>query len=130
MIRESLAVAAVGVAALAGAPAASADYRGDVPGIVYDASLHAPCYSWERFIFGRGPDGQAVACHYIPNQWPPVYTGFWVISYPLYGVQDVGAPCPNPRGAAAQSPDGRPMVCTASRGWQPGRLTGAGFIPE
>ncbi|EFD58488.1 conserved hypothetical protein [Mycobacterium tuberculosis T92] len=54
--------------------------------------------------------------------------GYWVISYPLYGVQQVGAPCPKPQ-AAAQSPDGLPMLCLGARGWQPGWFTGAGFFP-
>ena len=46
----------------------------------------------------------------------------------LYGQQDIGAPCPGPK-SAAQSPDGRPMVCLGAQGWQPGTLTGAGFFP-
>jgi hypothetical protein len=122
MIREVCIAALVAGAAITTTPAAAADdragrYATDVPGMNYDASLTAPCYSWERFIFGRGPGGEALACHYIPNQWPPVYWGFWVSSYPLYGVQQIGAPCENPRGAAAQSPDGLPLVCTASWGW-------------
>jgi hypothetical protein len=121
MIRELSIAAAIAGAAISTAAAAAADsrhYDTDVPGINYDAALSAPCDSWERYIFGRGPGGEALACHYIPNQWPPVYWGFWVISYPLYGVQQIGAPCPNPRGAAAQSPDGLALVCTDSHGWQ------------
>jgi hypothetical protein len=57
-----------------------------------------------------------------------VYTGFWVSSYPLQGVKEIGSPCPNPK-VAAQAPDGRPMVCLGAQGWQPGTLTGAGFFP-
>ena len=38
-------------------------------------------------------------------------------AYPLYGVHNIGEPCPNPRGAAAQSPDGIALVCTTSVGW-------------
>lgn len=132
MIRELFIAAAIAGTALGAAPAATADqrhYDTDVPGMNYDAALSAPCYSWETYIYGRGPQGEALACHWIPNQWPPVDTGFWVISYPLYGVQQTGAPCPNPRGAAAQSPDGLPMLCT-EHGWQPGILTGAGFFSE
>jgi hypothetical protein len=48
-----------------------------------------------------------------------------VITYPLYGVQQVGAKCDNPRGSSAQSPDGQPMMCTV-HGWQIGQLTGGG----
>jgi hypothetical protein len=131
MIRELFIAAAITGAAVSAAPGAAADpqhYDGDVPGMNYDASLGAPCYSWERYIFGRGPGGQAEACHYIPNQFfvPPVDNAYWVMSYPLYGVQQVGAPCPGPQ-SAAQSPDGLPMLCLGARGWQPGYLVGGGF---
>ena len=138
MIRELSVAAAIAGAALAMAPAAAADpaypdnpgrYATDVPGMSYDAHSGAPCYSWDRNVFGRGPGGEALQCRWIPNQWPPVDTGFWVVSYPLYGVQDIGAPCPGPQ-SAAQSPDGRPMLCLGARGWQPGALTGNGFFPS
>jgi hypothetical protein len=140
MIRELFIAAAITGAAVSTAPGAAADpqhYDGDVPGINYDASLGAPCDSWERYIFGRGPGGQAEACHNIPNQFfvPPVDNAYWVISYPLYGVQQVGARCPGPQ-SAAQSPDGLPMLCLGAQGWQPGYLvgggypmTGGGFVP-
>lgn len=82
MIRELVTTAAITGAAIGGAPVAGADpqrYDGDVPGMNYDASLGAPCSSWERFIFGRGPSGQAEACHFPPpNQFPPAETGYWV----------------------------------------------------
>lgn len=137
MIREILTAAAIAGAAIAAAPAAAGDplyfdepgrYKGDVPGMNYDAHLAGPCTSWERFTFGRGPGGEALACHWIPNQFPAVTTGFWVTSYPLYGVQERGAPCPNPQ-AAAQTPDGLPMLCLGARGWQAGYYTGNGFFP-
>lgn len=138
MIRELVVAAAVGAAAVA-APLAGADndniyfdepgrYPTDVPGMNYEAKLTAPCHSWERHVFGRGPGGEPLQCKWIPNQWPPVYTGFWQTSYPLHGVQDIGAPCPGPQ-AAAQSPDGRPMLCVGAQGWQPGVFTGDGFFP-
>src|SRR2546430_8573960 len=112
MVRELLATAAITAGAFAAAPCAAADphYDGDVPGINYDASLGAPCDNYERFIFGRGPGGQAEACHFIINQFPAAQSGYWVITYPLYGVQQVGAKCDNPRGSSAQSPDGQPML--------------------
>lgn len=127
------AAAAIGSAAFGVAPVATADeshgpFPGDPPGMSYEAHLSAPCFRWDRFIFGRGPGGEPLACHWIPNQWPPVYTGFWVASYKLYGEQAVGTPCPGPQ-AAAQSPDGLPMLCLGARGWQPGYLTGDGFFP-
>ncbi|BBX25449.1 hypothetical protein [Mycolicibacterium alvei] len=144
MIRELFGTTAVAAAALATAisvaPGALADdnsnmypdnpgrYPTDVPGMSYEASNGAPCFSWERNVFGRGPGGTAMQCRWIPNQWPPVYTGFWTYAYPLHGVQEIGTPCPGPQ-AAAQSPDGRPMLCLGAQGWQPGVLTGDGFFP-
>ena len=91
MFRGLVIAAAVVGSALTVTPSAAADgnqtsYTGDVPGITYDAHLSAPCYQWDRFIFGRGPDGEALACHFIGNQSyvglyrPPEGTGFWVIS--------------------------------------------------
>jgi len=138
MIRELVIAAAVAGAVIALAPSAAADptdypddpgrYPTDVPGMNYDAHLAGPCDNYQVFTYGRGPGGETLACHWIPNQWPPIYTGFWVASYPLAGVQEIGAPCPTWK-AAAQSPDGRPMVCLGAQGWQPGTLTGAGFFP-
>src|ERR1700730_2844940 len=129
MIRKLLISTAITGAAVGLAPPSLADpgnYDGDVPGMNYDASLGAPCDNYERFIFGRGPGGQAEACHFIINQLPAAQSGYWVISYPLNGVQQVGAPCQDPRGSAAQTPDGLPMLCT-EHGWQVGQLTGGGF---
>lgn len=138
MIRELVIAVAVAGAAIALVPSAAADppdypdnpgrYPTDVPGMNYDAHLAGPCDNYQLFTYGRGPGGETLVCHWIPNQWPPVYTGFWVASYPLDGVQEIGAPCPTWK-AAAQSPDGRPMVCLGAKGWQPGTLTGAGFFP-
>lgn len=132
MIRELLAAAAITGSAIGTAPCAAADpghYDGDVPGMNYDASLGAPCDNYERFIFGRGPSGQAEACHFPPpNQFPAATTGYWVASYALYGVQQTGAKCPGPQ-SAAQTADGLPMLCLGAQGWQPGWFTGAGFFP-
>ncbi|HVQ99867.1 MAG TPA: hypothetical protein VMS16_13845 [Mycobacterium sp.] len=133
MIRELLIGAAITGAAIGAAPAAVADnghYDGDVPGMNYDATAGAPCDNYERFIFGRGPDGQAEACHFIINQYPAAQSGYWVLYYPLYGVHKPGEPCANiadPRGSAAQSPDGLPMTCTQAQGWVVGSLTGGGL---
>jgi hypothetical protein len=141
MIRELSIATALAGAAIALAPSSAADPNSypdppgnyntaanDVPGMNYDASLNAPCDNYQVFTFGRSRGGSTLVCHYIPNQWPPVYTGFWVSSYPLQGVKDIGSPCPGPK-FAAQAPDGRPMVCLADQGWTPGTLTGAGFFP-
>jgi hypothetical protein len=133
MLRELVIAAAVAGTALTVAPSAVADephgpFPGDPPGMSYDAYLNAPCYRWDRFIFGRGPGGEPLACHWIPGQSPigmdrpPEGVGFWVLSPKIYGVQAVGAPCPGSQ-AAAQSPDGLPMLCLGAQGWQPGFLT-------
>jgi hypothetical protein len=139
MFRELLVAASIAGAAVGLAPGAVADpsndyhddsgrYPTDVPGMSYDAKLGGPCYSWERNVFGRGRGGEALQCKWIPNQWPPVYTGFWTTTYALHGVQDIGAPCPGPQ-ASAQAPDGRPLLCVGPRGWQPTVLTGSGLHP-
>jgi len=139
MIRVLLAAAAIAGAAVSAAPAALADdgdnmyfdkpahYATDVPGMNYDAHLAAPCDNMDFFTFGRGPGGEALQCRWIANQWPPVTTGFWVITYELFGVQEIGSPCPKPQ-AAAQSPDGRPLLCLGEQGWQPGFFTREGFF--
>ncbi|MGA3253375.1 MAG: hypothetical protein ABSD32_04390, partial [Mycobacterium sp.] len=59
MIRELLGTVAIAGATISMAPSAAAGYDGDVPGMNYQASLGAPCDNYERFIFGRGPSGQA-----------------------------------------------------------------------
>lgn len=139
MFRELLVAATIVGSAVAFAPGALADpsneypdnpgrYPTDVPGMNYEAKLGAPCFSWERNVFGRGRGGEPLQCKWIPNQWPPVHNGFWTATYALYGVQDVGAPCPGPQ-STAQSPDGRPLLCVGARGWQPTVLTGDGLFP-
>jgi len=135
MIRQLLATVTATVATIGTtisiAPCAGADpsYPGDVPGMNYQALLGAPCDNYERFIFGRGPSGQAEACHFPPpNQFPAATIGYWVISYPLQGIQQIGAQCPGPQ-FAAQSQAGLPMLCLGAQGWQEGWFTGAGFFP-
>ncbi|KUI35707.1 hypothetical protein [Mycobacterium sp. GA-2829] len=139
MFRELFVATTIAAAALALAPGASADpsndyhddpgrYSTDVPGMSYEAKLGAPCYSWQRNVFGRGRGGEPLQCKWIPNQWPPVQTGFWTTTYALYGVQDIGAPCPGPQ-STAQAPDGRPLLCVGAQGWQPTVLTGNGLFP-
>lgn len=133
MIRELFIAAAVATAAVAVAPVAAADeshgpFPGDPPGTNYEARWSTPCDRWDLFVFGRGPGGEPLICQWVPNQWPPVDTGFWQLSYKLYGVQTPGTPCPNPQ-SAAQAPDGRPMLCLGAQGWVPGSFTGDGFFP-
>jgi hypothetical protein len=127
VVAAAMTAAAVGTAAVAGAE--PRHYDTDVPGMVYDAINGYACDNYERFTFGRGPGGEALACHFIPNQFPdptrgtPASGGYWVISYPLRGVQEIGSPCPNSQ-SAAQSPDGLPLLCVGAQGWQPGIFTG------
>jgi hypothetical protein len=127
-MRELVVAALTAGAAIGAAPVAGA-YPGDVPGMVEDVTQGYACTNWERYTFGHGPNGQALTCHFIPNQFPgprpgpPVPDGYWMISYPLHGVQDIGSPCPGPQ-SAAQSPDGLPLLCVGAQGWQPGIFTG------
>jgi hypothetical protein len=141
MFRELVIAAAMACAAVGSAPAAMGEpnddnlyfdkpgrYPSDVPGMNYDAHLSGPCHSFQVFTFGRGRGGQPLQCHWIPNQWPPVHTGFWVASPEIHGVRDIGSPCPGPQ-SAAQAPDGRPLLCLGDQGWQPGFFTGTGYWP-
>jgi hypothetical protein len=141
MFRELAIATAIAGAAIGAAPVAAGEpnednlyfdrpgrYDSDVPGMNYDAHSGGPCDNFQIFTFGRGPGGQPMQCHWIPNQWPPVYTGFWVVSPQLYGVQEIGSPCPGPQ-SAAQAPDGRPLLCLGEQGWQAGFFTGNGFFP-
>lgn len=138
MLRELMTAAVIAGAAMGAAPLAAAHpndyydpsgrYKGDVPGMNYEANLNAPCDNFQLFTFGRGRGGEPMQCHWIPNQWPPVYTGFWVSTFQLFGVQQIGTPCPGSQ-SAAQAPDGRPLRCLGEQGWQPGVMTGTGFWP-
>ena len=107
-----IAAAAFGAAATLSADPPSGEI--DVPGMVYGAALGAPCSNSDRYIFGRSASGQAMACISDGAE-----SGQWVKSAPLYGVQQVGAACSGGDGAA-QSPDGRGLVCAMNEGWQPG----------
>lgn len=96
---------------LGAAPVASGD---DVPGIDDNAVLDAPCYSADRYIFGRGPNGEPLACVASDG------ASQWVQSVPLVGVRAVGSPCGDESYGAAQSPDGLGLLCVPDLGWQPG----------
>ncbi len=85
MIREASHRRRTGVRRIGSAPVAMADpndnmyfdkpgrYDSDVPFMNYEARLAAPCDNFEINTFGRGPGGEPLQCHWIPNQWPPVY---------------------------------------------------------
>ena len=132
MFRELAIAAAMACAAVGAAPVAMGEpndnmhfdkpgrYASDVPGMNYDAHLAGPCDNFQIFTFGRGPGGEPLQCHWIPNQWPPVYTGFWVASPQLYGVQEIGTPCPGPQAAAQASR--RPPAAVPGRPGLAGRV--------
>ncbi len=103
---------AFGVAPISAADPAD---EADVPGMTYDVVVGTPCSNFQRDIFGRTASGQAAACVSSYGQ-----SGNWVASSPLRGVQEIGAPCPPGQDAAAQSPDGRGLMCVLNQGWQPG----------
>jgi hypothetical protein len=103
--------AAIFAAGIGVAPVAAAD---DIPGIDDDAVLGAPCTNSDRYIFGRGPSGEPLACVAFDG------VGEWVRSMPLVGVRNIGSPCVEESNGVAQSPDGRGLLCVPSDGWQPG----------
>ena len=94
----------------------------------FDALRCRPGHRARAYWLLNSPQ-RKLQCHWIPNQWPPVYTGFWVISPEIHGVQEIGSPCPGDQ-AAAQAPDGRPLLCLGDQGWQPGFFTREGFFPR
>jgi hypothetical protein len=116
MISKLIVCGAVASAALAfaGPSVAQADET-DVPGMTDGVEIGAPCSNFHRYIFGRTASGQAAAC--IASDG---VSGNWVMSSPLSGVQEIGTPCPPGQDAAAQSPDGRGLMCVLNQGWQPG----------
>jgi hypothetical protein len=93
----------------------------DVPQMISGAVLGGPCTNFARYIFGKGPNGEPLACVAFGGT-----VGQWVSSAPLQGEQQIGAACTNANGGgAAQSPDGTPLVCVDGHGgpgsgWQPG----------
>jgi hypothetical protein len=104
---------AIAIAAAGDANAEPPPGETDVPGMHYDAALGTTCSNWDRYVFGRAPNGQALACVGFDGQ------GTWVLSAPLRGVQTIGESCP-PGDATAQSPDGLALMCVYGQGWQPG----------
>jgi hypothetical protein len=110
-MRLLLAGLVIAAAAIGAAPTAAAD---DVPGIDDEAVLGASCDNSNRYIFGRGPSGEPLACVAFDGD------GQWVQSMPLVGVRRIGSPCTHESNGVAQSPDGLGMVRAADQGWQPG----------
>ena len=85
--------------------AATVAAANDVPGINDDAVLDAPCNSADRYIFGRGPSAEPLACVAFDG------AGQWVRSMPLVGVRAIGSPCVDESDGVAQSPDGLGLLC-------------------
>lgn len=107
-------VSAAVALSVASAFAASADPaagENDVPRMQFNAVLGSPCGNSGRYIFGRAANGQPLACVAFDG------SGTWVLSAPLHGIQRVGDSCSGD--GAAQTPDGRPLMCVYGQGWQP-----------
>lgn len=85
-----------------------------LPGYVRGAVPGGDCYNYPRYIFGESPGGQTLAC---VSQG---VIGKWVRSVGVIGVRQIGSGCLESDGVAAQSPDGRPLVCSSTSGWVPG----------
>jgi hypothetical protein len=117
MIVKLITSSAIASAALGLAPISAADVpdETEVPGMTYGVVVGTPCSNFHRFVFGRTATGQAAACVSSDGS-----SGNWVLSSPLRGVQEIGAPCPPGQDAAAQSPDGVGLMCVLNQGWQPG----------
>ena len=82
-----------------------------LPGLVSGAiAAGQPCYNYPTYIFGESASGPSFASS----------GGTWVLAIPVIGVRQIGAPCNESDGLAAQSPDGRGLVCSSTAGWVPG----------
>lgn len=94
----------------------------DPPGMHYDAIPGKGCSNASQYIFGRGPDGENLAC----SGYPPV----WNSGPLLFGRKSPGGPCPyngpgsdvfrmpgEPDVTAAQTSDGRPLICGRDGRW-------------
>lgn len=86
----------------------------DVPGAVQGAVLGTPCSNYDTFIFGQSANGDWLACTSGGTA-----TGQWVSSVPVIGTRPIGSSCTPGFDLAAQSPDGRGLICTDT-GWVPG----------
>ncbi len=139
MIREAVIAGALACAAVGSAQVAAGDpsenlyfdkpgrYDSDVPFMNYEARLAAPCDNFQINTFGRGPGGEPLQCHWIPNQWPPVYTGFWVISPEISGCRRSG-PVPGIRPPRRPPTVGR-CCASANRAGSPASSPAPGYWP-
>ena len=88
----------------------------DPPGMHYDAVYLQPCDNLHFYIFGRdAQSGDNLVCHWNPNTG----TGIWDRGITLFGVKRLGGACPSwiSGVAAAQSLNGRALVCEWGNGW-------------
>ena len=86
----------------------------DPPGTQFDAALGQPCRGlYPFYLFGRGRSGELV-CHQDGARVGQAMEGIWLArTQALFGVQLPGFGCPSwlPGGAAAQTNDGRGLLC-------------------
>lgn len=87
----------------------------DVAGMKYGVVDGQTCTNVARYKFGRGASGEPLVCAhsaYTAN------TGISTAAPPIFGVQPVGGACPSwIGGAAAQTNDGRSLICEYGVGW-------------
>lgn len=108
-------LAVLGVAlfpSIAMATPATAQPDGTVPGMDYTAVSGQPCGNRATHVFGLGPNGEVLACHWFQTNQDYLWDG--PLSGPLMGVKNIGAPCTTAGAsiAYAQSPDGYPLSCS------------------
>ncbi|WP_007468431.1 excalibur calcium-binding domain-containing protein [Segniliparus rugosus] len=80
--------------------------------------LDAPCCNAERFIFGKGPNGEQLACAYAGNTTPR-----WVSAASFVGTKTRGSACSFHTDGTAETPDGIALICVGDASnstWQPG----------
>lgn len=138
MIRQLLAAAAIAGTAVCTAPFASADdtdypdtpgrYATDVPGMNYDAHLADRAPTWSASRSGAAP--VAKSCSAAGSRTSGRRSTPASGSRPTNCTACRRSVRPVLPQAAAQAPDGRPMLCLGARGWQPGFFTREGFFPR
>lgn len=84
----------------------------DPPGVAYDAVLGQRCGGmFPYYLFGRGPSGGLICAGAPAGRFGD---GIWASrTQVLFGVQLAGFGCPSwvPGGAAAQTGNGRALLC-------------------
>jgi hypothetical protein len=103
-------------------PSASARNSADcVPNVDHNAVQGQPCHSWTQYPFGLDANGNALICTSYSAGYTDAtgiqWKGAWSSAPPLIGMRDPGTPCSG-SSEAAQSPDGKPMICEGGA-WTP-----------